>query len=623
MDAAQANRVEEVRFISTSSSGIGLSNWTWDLGDGSHAYGETVEHTYSSLGVMTVRLTITDHYARTDSVEEQILVANLGPTCDFDISPNSPAPGENVQFQDLSTDADGELVSWHWDFGDGGTSNERSPEHVFIEEGDYLVSLTVRDSDGAVGSEEQLLAVGNDPPVAAFSWSPASVTTLVDVQFISQSTDPDGSLVSWHRDFGDGSSGSGSAVKHRYSALGSYTVTLVVTDEDGAATSLAKTLTVINSRPVAAFIVPNEVESLLDVQFEDRSYDLDGNIVSWSWNFGDGGTSNERSPSHVYLRPGEYAVDLTVADDRGWTSRASSLITVTNRLPTVNVTVPQGEHWSLDLLEFNATGQDRDGTVVNYTWNMGDGIVREGANITHAYLAPGNYTVTVTCRDDSGGEVTNSSNIAIQNLVPRAAIDKEQGDHPLELVFTAQADDDDGDIASINWSFGDGAYGEGALVRHRYAQAGSYQVTLTVADDAGGVTEADDLVTVVPGNLYLSGMSLNYVQGTGWELSGEIWNEGEVPVNVTLSVDAGGMQFQWEIEVSGSGFEPFDRPLTGFEGGKVNATLVSPEGWETDLEDNTWTDDVEPRTPYIYWMVGGVVIVMAVAVVVVYAKRKR
>ncbi|MHC1708823.1 MAG: PKD domain-containing protein [Methanomassiliicoccales archaeon] len=622
MDAAQANRADALGFTSTSYSGIGIANWTWDLGDGHLAYRPSVTHTYGSLGTVVVNLTITDHHGRIDSSERTVLVVNLEPLCDFRFTPIAPAPGETVRFQDLSSDRDGSIASWQWNFGDGNISDQVSPEHVFVNEGNYLVSLTVNDADGGSDTVSHSLAVGNEPPVAAFTWNPTSVTTLVDVLFASTSSDPDGTITSWTWDFGDGTWGSGSTVKHRYYALGTYSVTLAVTDEDGGSDSLTRSLTVLNSRPVAAFTAPAEVESLLDVKFEDHSYDLDGSLTSWSWSFGDGETSNERSPTHAYQRPGIFTIDLTVTDDRNWMSMVSSSITVINRLPTVNMTLPQGEHWSLDVLEFIASGQDPDGTVISYSWDMGDGTVLEGSNVTHAYLEPGIYNVTVTCQDDSGGEAVNASEIIILNLLPRAAVRQEQGDHPLELVFTALAEDDDGEIVSYNWSFGDGTFGAGASAVHKYYQQGSYDIVLTITDDAGGAAEAQDKINVSMSSILLSSAELSFDKQNGWTLSGEIFNDGEIPVQVTLFVDAGGMWFLKEYNITAGSSTSFVLTLTNFEQGNVTVKVLTPDGWDSNLQDNEWATYVEPGDTFPYWLVGLAIAAMAVVLIAMYIWRE-
>lgn len=621
MDAAQANRADALTLTSNSCSGIGIANWTWDLGDGDLAYGPSLTHTYGSLGTVNVKLTVTDHHGRTDDAERPVQVVNLDPLCDFSVTPNGPAPGETVQFHDLSLDRDGNIVSWQWDFGDGDLSDLPSPEHVFVDEGDYLISLTVNDADGGSDTASRILSVGNDPPVAAFTWNPTSVTTLADVLFTSMSSDPDGTLTSWSWDFGDGSSDSGSTVKHRYSSLGTYSVTLIIMDEDGGTASLTKPLTVLNSRPVAAFTAPDEVESLLDAQFEDRSYDLDGGIRSWSWSFGDGGASNVRSPSHTYLRPGVYTVDLTVTDDRGWMGKTSSTITVINRLPEVDMTLPRGEHWSLDLLAFSASGRDPDGIMMTYAWDMGDGTVLEGPNVAHVYLAPGNYTVTVTCHDDSGGSSNNISEIAIQNLDPRASVRVEHGDHPLEVVLIAQAEDDDGEIASYNWSFGDGTFGAGASAIHRYQQEGSYDIMLTIADDAGGAAEAQAQTNVSLSSILLSSAELSFDKERGWTFYGDISNEGSIPVQVTLFVDAGGMWFLKEYNITAGSSTSIDLTLTNFEQGNVTVKVLTPDGWDSNLQDNEWATYVEPGGSFPYWLVGVAIAAMAVVLFVIHIRK--
>jgi len=621
-DAEQANRADALKLTSDSRSGIGIANSTWDLGDGDHAYGTSVTHTYRSLGTVTVRLNVTDHYGRVDSAERVIQVVNLNPLGDFGVTPKFPGPGETVRFQDLSVDRDGAVVSWHWDFGDGNVSDLPSPEHVFEIDDDYMVTLTVNDADGGSDTVSRILAVGNEPPVAYFTWNPTLVTILVDVQFQSMSTDPDGTVVSWSWNFGDGRSGSGSTVRHKYSALGTYTVTLIVTDEDGATSSLARSLTVSNSRPVAAFSAPSQVESLLVVQFKDLSYDPDGNLKGWNWNFGDGGASNMRSPSHIYLRSGIFTVDLTVTDDRGGTAKASSTVTVINRLPEVNITAPLGNHSSLDVLEFCAYGHDRDGTVVSYVWNMGDGTVLEGANVTHAYRAPGNYNVTVTCWDDSGGNASNSSEITVHNLDPRAAVRVEHGDHPLELVFIAQADDDDGEIISYNWSFGDGNFGTGPTVNHRYSQAGDYDVELSVTDDMGATGDLESGVEVRLANVSLSEAALIGGWKNGWTFSGNIINQGAVPVHVTLSIEAKGIALQKEYDVGGNSSTSVELALDGLEAGNVTVKLLTPEGWDADQQDNVWTGFVESEETFPYWLIGaGILAIAAVGTVLFFRRR--
>ncbi|HSV42283.1 MAG TPA: PKD domain-containing protein, partial [Methanomassiliicoccales archaeon] len=416
-------------------------------------------------------------------------------------------------------------------------------------------------------------------------------------------------------------SGSGPAVRHRYSDLGAYVVTLVVTDDDGASASLSNTLTVINSRPVAAFEAPSPVESLQETQFIDRSYDLDGSVVGWRWHFGDGGSSSERSPSYVFERPGVYTIELIVTDDRGWMGKTSSIVTVTNRLPEVHITAPEGDHWSLDVLEFSASGRDLDGMVVAYVWDMGDGTSLEGSNVSHVYLAPGDLTVTVTCRDDHGGEASAISVISILNLVPRAEVLTDHGDHPLEVRFIAQAEDDDGELVSYNWSFGDGTFGTGIEVVHRYMQEGGYDVVLTVVDDAGGMVEAQARATVILANIMLSSAELIFDKDEGWILAGEIFNDGTAPVCVTLFVDAGGMWFLKEYNMTAGSTASIYLTLTNFEEGNVTVKVLTPDDWESDLQDNEWTTYVEREDTFPFWLVGLGMVAIFAAIVAMSIRR--
>jgi len=175
--------------------------------------------------------------------------------------------------------------------------------------------------------------LANQPPVARFTFSPANPIVNQWITFDATSSyDPDGSIVSYSWDFGDGAAATGSRVTKRYSAAGTYTVTLTVTDNRGATNSASQTITVTspNQPPVASFTFspanPNPGDT---VTFDaSASSDPDGSIVSYSWNFGDGNTGSGVTASHVYSAAGTYTVTLTVTDNQGAAATAQKTIQV-------------------------------------------------------------------------------------------------------------------------------------------------------------------------------------------------------------------------------------------------------------------------------------------------------
>jgi PKD repeat protein len=173
-------------------------------------------------------------------------VENMDPVADFSYDPLSPEVDEIIQFTDSSTDSDGTVVGWSWDFGDGSFSTQQHPQHSYVSDGVYTVSLTVTDDEGATDTKVKQIVVvlPNEAPVADFSYTPESPLVDEIIQFTDSSMDPDGTVVGWSWVFGDGSSSILQHPTHVYSSEGTYMVSLTVTDDDGATDTITKEIIV-------------------------------------------------------------------------------------------------------------------------------------------------------------------------------------------------------------------------------------------------------------------------------------------------------------------------------------------------------------------------------------------
>jgi PKD repeat protein len=486
-----------------------IATRSWNFGDGSGAVSDpNPTHSFPASGNYTVTLTVTDNDGAMDDVSADVPVqapaGNQPPTVGFTAECRELGCRFN---SDGSRDPDGRIVRWFWSFGDDATSEQRDPNHDYAAAGNYTVTLTVTDDDGASGQFSNGVTVTQTPPppnqapIATFS---AECRDLGCKFNSDASNDPDGRIVRWLWSFGDGATSEQRNPDHDYAASGNYTVTLTVTDGDGASGQFSNGVTVTarvpdNRTPDADFDVRC---TDLDCSFTDKSKDEDGSLTSWQWTFGDGEASSDRSPTHHYSAPGRYQVTLTVTDNNG-ASDSRTREAQAESPPPQNQTPAAGFTSSCNNLSCGFTDQSSDdGNIAAWSWEYGDGGQSNEPNPSHTYSASGTYSVRLTVTDNQGAvsSVTNSVTVTAPpppNQSPTAAFTSSCSE--LVCDFTDQSTDGDGSVTGWSWDFGDGTTAQDVQnPTHTYAAAGEYTVTLT-ATDGGGLSDGEQqTVTVAP-----------------------------------------------------------------------------------------------------------------------------
>ncbi|MCG2825874.1 MAG: PKD domain-containing protein, partial [Thermoplasmatales archaeon] len=175
-----------------------LYEWDFDndgIFDWYSTFGGNTTWSYPKCGKYNATVKVTDNNLTVTVFTVNIVVKNRAPNADFTYIPMSPTDLELVYFTDNSTDNDGSVISWYWEFGDGNTSTMQNPTHQYLDNGTYYVNLTVTDDDGESSITcQKSITILNAAPTANFTYTPTSPTDLELVYFTDNSTDNDGSV---------------------------------------------------------------------------------------------------------------------------------------------------------------------------------------------------------------------------------------------------------------------------------------------------------------------------------------------------------------------------------------------------------------------------------------------
>ena len=242
----------KVQFDGTGSSDRegSIEKYKWQFGDGKSASGATPTHKYAEADRYNVTLKVTDEDGAksSDSTTADIGATSAPPVADAGGSYNGSVDSK-VEFDGTeSSDQDGEIDKYQWEFGDGDTASGKTPDHKYDESGKYTAKLTVTDDSGDKDSDTANVTIGtgNLPPTADAGGSyQGEVDEKVNFDG-GGSKDQDGEIDKYKWQFGDDRSGSGQTPDHKYDFPGTYTVTLKVTDDDGAQDSDSTTTVIVN-----------------------------------------------------------------------------------------------------------------------------------------------------------------------------------------------------------------------------------------------------------------------------------------------------------------------------------------------------------------------------------------
>jgi PKD repeat protein len=527
--------------IGVEASGVGVT-YQWQFDDGS-GFVDAVAPAFSGVTSNTLNVANIDAALAANSYrvivrsacDEEVISEPITITLSSDAAipdfESNLQTGGVVLFTSTSENAE----TYIWDFGDGVLSTDPNTSFTFPEEGEYEVTLTVSNECGEESITKTIVVVFE--PTANFSFDNTTACAPVDITFQNESTD-NVSQYFWRFEGGTPETSTDENPVVTYTELGTYTVTLVVSNEVGSDTLIRTEALPIQAAPSANFIE----ESLNN----DLSIQLTNTTVGgerFVWDFGDGNNSTDINPTHTYDAPGTYTVILTATNDCGDNRIEREVAVGSAPLAAFTSTATSG-CFPVTIQFFDQS----DGSVDDRVWSFPGGqpstSTEENPRIT--YDSVGLYTVSLMVMNELGEDEIVKDSLVLVLDAPRPSFIVEAVDGDVQFMNTSE------NATRYIWSFGDGNTSVEENPTHTYDRSGLYFATLNAYNDACAAAATE------PVNILLS--------------SSDNWKE-----KVQIQTFPNPVQTQLNIMLNGLQQERLELRLLNLQGRLVRNLIVRGE----------------------------------------------
>ena len=454
--------------------------YRWNFGDGSPTLpGQTVTHAYTATGTYNASVAIVTNCGRHDTVFTKVVIDTIAKkkACIETDMGDHVQRGEEVQFETCGGDhwTENLGVSYHWDFGDGATSNIRTPKHAYQAYGTYKIKLTVTNGCGQTFAErmiwvENFLNRCDTLIEAKFSYimdTANNILTFNDRSFGSPSV--------YYWDFSDGDVSTIANPVHQFDRPGIYNVCFSIFDQlTGCTDMICEEIKVgfINCQANFDMTINNTLNKVIITNTSE-------NAAKYFWDFDDGSYDTTANPVHVFAEPGYYEICLSIRDSQKKCVSERCKMEPVGQLDSTICNADFNFTVDGDTLKLYENIQ---GMVDGGYYDLGDGNYAYEANPTHVYSNTGIYKVCMVVYNS----VTGCQSEMCKDIVIGGANCKANFSFTIipatnDVLFNNTST---GAVSDLYWDLGDGRWADSANPNNHYADGGVYNVCLYTYDSA-------------------------------------------------------------------------------------------------------------------------------------------